>query len=390
MITSIAMRKPLMLAVLISLVAVLGSASATTALAAAPAPALAHAAVPWAKAGPGWTVVQNSTSTQVPADQDKGKLGRQTLYLVSPQGKKYAFYSWKPSPNRLLPFVIDWSGDRQRVLLKAQVTYSAPVLVEQVSLVTGKVIGAFHLPPEVEPIGYTKPDGLNLLAINEDGQLIRFDLQGHRQKVLGQADKFFPDALYTPEGTAVITSNSRGLEEVRNTGGIIKRWSAPKSVAGCEPVRWWAAGTVLARCFLKRAAPWRLWLFSLAGGRAKPLTSASISVPQEDGWRVGGKLYLNVVTGCEAIDQVGPGEFVQPLPVPGDAGAVIVGPASAGGSGGSSHRAGTARLLVLGQRKCNVGTSLFWFAPATRAIRYLFHATGDTVGVVGVVPFGQK
>ncbi len=368
-----ALRGTLRLSVLMLLSAALGTASASTALAVP----RAHPAAPWTKAGPGWAVVQYSTGTSVIGKPERDKPGRETLYLVSPQGTKYPFYSWKPARTGATPFVIDWSGDRQRVLLKSQVTYSAPVELEQVSLATGKVIGKFSLPPDVRPIGYTKPDGLNLLAIGEGGQLIRFDLNGHRQKVLGQADKHFGDALYTPDGTEVIAASSHGLEGVSNAGGIVRHWTAPRSIAECDPVRWWAAGTVLARCFPKREASWRLWLFNLADGRVKPLTSASTSVPQEDGWQVHGRLYLNVVTGCQAIDQVGPGDLVRPLPVPGDAGALVVAPAG-------------ARLVVLGQRNCNAGESLFWFDPVHRSIKYLFHATGATVGVVEVAPFGQR
>lgn len=62
--------------------------------------------------------------------------------------------------------------------------------VEQVSLVTGKVISKFTLPSDLSPIGYTKPDGLNLLAISDEGKLIRYDLQGHRQLVLGSSASF--------------------------------------------------------------------------------------------------------------------------------------------------------------------------------------------------------
>lgn len=129
----------------------LSTASATTALAVSPAavhPARATAA-PWAKAGRGWSVVQYTTGTPGTAGKP-AQSGRDTLYLTSPQGKKYAFYSWKPAG--LDPTLIDWSGDRHRVLLESKFDYGTPARVEQVSLVTGKVIGKFTLPGDVTPI----------------------------------------------------------------------------------------------------------------------------------------------------------------------------------------------------------------------------------------------
>jgi hypothetical protein len=373
MTTSIAIRKPLRLGVLMLLSAALGTASVTTALAAAPA--ARPRAVVWTQAGPGWTVVQYSTGTQVPGHPTQDKLGRETLYLVSPQGKKYAFYSWKPSGP--VPFVIDWSGDRQRVLLKVQPTYPAAAVLEQVSLVTGKLIGKFALPRGVEPIGYTKPDGLNLLAINENGKLIRYDLQGHQQKVLGQADKADSGALYTPDGTAVIAGAARGLEEVSNVGGIVKRLPPPASYSYCTPVRWSKAGTVLATCFTKRG-PERLWLFNVSTGRVTAFTSASVPTAEQDGWPLDGKLYLNVDFDCASIDQVSRGNSVHQVRVPGNPSATIVGPVG-------------GRLLVFGLSRCYdaASGSLFWLNPATHVVKYLFHPAGHTVGVISVAPFGR-
>jgi hypothetical protein len=370
--------------------AVLGTMSVTSALAMLPAaahqtmaaayqataaaPRSTAKAVPWAKAGPGWAVVQYSTGTYVAGKP--AKAGREILYLVSPQGKKYEFYSWKPSPDVATPSLIGWSGDRQRVLLTSQVTYSDPVTVEQVSLVTGKVIGKFGLPREVEPIGYTRPDGLNLLATNDDSQLVRYALQGHQHKVLGRVNDAVPSvALYTPDGTEIVAAAPKGLEVVSNAGGIVKRLPAPVPGSDCFPIRWWTAGTVLAGCSPKRPGPAPLWLFNVGTGRVKVLTSAKIPVAQDNAWRVGGNLYIQAAAACEVIDQVYRNNSVHQVSVPGNQGAGIVG--SLG-----------ARLLV--GRGCDNGPSpLLWFNPATRTVRYLFHQTGNTEGVQIVKPYGN-
>jgi hypothetical protein len=374
MTTSIALRKPLRLGALMLLSGALSTASATTALAASPAavhPAKASV-VPWAKAGPGWSVVQYSTGTS-PLGKP-GKPGRETLYLVSPQGQKYAFYSSKPAPigNGAL---IDWSGDRQRVLLASQVTYDAPVNVEQISLVTGKLIGKFTLPGDVFPVGYTRPDGLNVLAASDEGKLIRYDLQGHKQLILGSAFKGTFSALYSPDGTSVIAPASKGLEQVSNTGGIIKRLPAASPVATCYPNRWWSAGTVLANCWRNNRV--RLWLFDVGAGRSRPLTSARIPTSQEGAWPVGGKLYVQADGACQHFDQVYRNNSAPQVKVPGHPAAFIV------GSFG-------ARLLVAGQPKCQyTDEQLFWFNPATHALSYVFHPTGATIGVVRLAPFGR-
>ena len=52
----------------------------------------------------------------------------------------------KPLALGVLITLSGFLGDRKRVLLDSQFAYGAPVNVEQISLVTGKVIGKFKLP----------------------------------------------------------------------------------------------------------------------------------------------------------------------------------------------------------------------------------------------------
>jgi hypothetical protein len=263
------------------------------------------------------------------------------------------------------------------VLLVSKFDYGTPANVEQVSLVTGKVVGKFKLPSDLFPIGYTRPDGLNLLAISDDGQLVRYDLQGHRQLVLGSAGKGAVSALYSPDGTSVITTAAKGLEQVSNAGGIIKRLPAAAPVVTCFPNRWWSAGTVLASCYAGRHSHGRLWLFNVGTGRSRPLTPASIPTSSMGGaWQLGGKLYVQADAACQHIDQVYRNNSVRPVKVPGNPDALMV------DSFG-------ARLLLSGMPKCEyTDSSLFWFNPATRALSYVFHPRGATIGVARIAPFG--
>jgi hypothetical protein len=119
--------------------------------------------VPWRQAGPGWSVVEYSVSagsaTHQPAKSST------ILSLVSPQGRKFPFYVSPEPANRGIPDLIDWSGDRQRVLVQQGRSADAQEFwYEQISLATGAVLTRFKLPERIFPIGFTRPAGASLLV----------------------------------------------------------------------------------------------------------------------------------------------------------------------------------------------------------------------------------
>ncbi|HEX9034729.1 MAG TPA: hypothetical protein VF834_23030 [Streptosporangiaceae bacterium] len=361
------------------------AASAAPAVAVPPAAAVRAplATVPWQSAGPGWAIAEYNASIFVPGFPGKDKAGPTTLYLTSPQGHKYPFYTWPATYKGLRYTLLDWSGDRQRVLLAS---YGTVNRLEQISLVTGKVVSAFSLPTSVSPARYTRPDGLNLLALRATtgsaDQVVRYDLTGHRQAVLTPVSNF-DGVIDSPDGTAVVAGTSRGLVVVGNTGQFSRSLHAPVAVAWCSPVRYWNALTVLAVCAAKGFSTSRLWLFPVGGGTVKALTPQRGNKGPDLGdfaaWRLTSGLYLQALGACgsEFIARQDTSGAAHPVNVPGTAGnnQIVTGLG--------------ARLLVRAVGGCPGGGSLLWFDPATSAVQYVLHPASGVVGVEVAVPYGR-
>ena len=202
-------------------------------------------------------------------------LGKTIFYLVSPRGRKYAFYRAAAKAAWPTLDLIDWSGDRQRILV--QVTGSgvtgAPNTFEQISLVTGRVISRFKLPNQVFAMQYTRPGGMSLLADDfATGSVDRYGLTGHLQRVLAPGARLSA-LLDSPRGTFVIAGWATGLDQISNAGAIVRRIRVQDDL--CAPARWWTATTVLADCSAASASSTdRLWLVPLDKGTPVALTPA--------------------------------------------------------------------------------------------------------------------
>lgn len=364
---------------LIALGVAVAAASAVPAVSNASASAV-RSSVPWSQAGPGWSLVQYSTAKQ---SGNVLKGGTTALYLVDPRGQKFTVHSWKNSQATPIPHLLDWSGDRQRALLVQQVSPTGGAHVEQISLVTDKVVNEFTLPSLTEPIGYTKPDGLNLLTIKftYNGtrvQLIRYNLAGVRQRVLAEITRPFADTLYAPDGTYLLATAPSGLDQISNTGGVVKRFHPRPAQDFCSPIRWWNSTTVLASCFrtpLDSVA--RLWLFHVRTGRSSPLAPVT-GFNQNTAWYISSGQFLQESTICPVLAQVFRNGSIHKAPVPGNGSIQIVG--AVGG-----------RLLLTGQAtQCyySASASLLWFDPKQHKVSYLLRAAKNVIGVLAVVPFG--
>src|SRR5271155_3846833 len=100
--------------------------------------------VPVGEVGPGWSIAEYSAAS-VPNDQGHSTPGQTTLFAVSPQGRKYPFYTWPAAALGPSTYaVIGWASDPQRVLVQ-----NFDNKLEQISLATGKVINSFKLPAGV-------------------------------------------------------------------------------------------------------------------------------------------------------------------------------------------------------------------------------------------------
>ena len=349
---------------------------ATGAVATGAAAAQPQARVPWKAVGPGWELAQYTTGTQA-------KHGPTTLYLVSPAGTRYSLYTWRASAG-FPPGLIAWSGDKTRALFNG----NSPGLVAQLDLLTGTMT-RFRLPGLAYAIGYTRPDGLNILGVRSGGQvatLARYSLTGKLVKVLATSNAYTISGAYTADGRTLAVSGSTGLRLISNAGGVIRRLPVPGTDPnmGCLPSRWWNAGTVLAECFDKKNFIPRLWLVPASGAKPVALTPQRTVVAGGDygdigAWRMASGLYLQSLGACGTLEfnKQNPNGSLTPVKVPGTLNV--------------STRIVTASgpwLLLDALTGCDAPSqSLLWFNPGTRAERWLFRTPDSASGVQAVVPY---
>ena len=132
--------------------------AATAGVAAAqPAAGTVGGRVPWDRVGAGWVLTQYTSAAPV------GRTGPAELYLISPSGARYQLARW---PNwRFAPQLIAWSPDGQRALFQI---FSGKGGTEVLTLATGHV-STFVMQGEANPIGFTTPRGLNIVAGQPSG-----------------------------------------------------------------------------------------------------------------------------------------------------------------------------------------------------------------------------
>jgi hypothetical protein len=344
--------------------------------AASPAGGTARASVPWSHVGPGWVLAQY---TSAPPGEGVGS-GPAELYLISPGGTRYELASWPDW--RSAPVLLAWSPDGKRALFQV---FSGKGGVEQLTLATGQ-LSTFVLQGSATPIGYTTPVGLNIVAGRPSGagtSLARYSLSGRLTRALGySADG---QVLYAPAGTEFVTGASTGLKLVSNAGALIRRLPIPGTSANsCNPVRWWASGTVLASCPPPDTASPQLWLVPLSGARPTALTPQrgfnTRDLGDLDAWPLPSGLYLQSAGPCGVLQifkQARNGSITL-VTVP--------------HTEGDNHvlTALGSRLLIQAPTSCTGSVSLLWFDPGTRAEQWLVRAPSTARGVAVAVPFYSR
>lgn len=324
------------------------------------------AQVPWGVIGPGWAVAEFTTGSHQTA-------GPVTLYMVDPAGGMYQLYRW---PATTQPWVLTaWSGDETRVLL--QQVGTSPLTLHQLTLATGQVT-TFALPPAVtQVLGYTHPDGENIL-VAQDG-VVRYSLTGVLQARLSAGTEL-ASAVSSPDGLTEVVNAGTGVELVSNAGGVVRFLPVPgtdSTMGGCTPERWWNAADVLVACTPSGAIGPQLWLVPVSGDAPTALTPVRTAPPDfgdEDAWQLPAGLYLEAETGCGPpfIAEQLAGGGVQA--VPGGSGSVVV--ATSGD-----------RMLVQQFTECLAASSLAWFNPATGAAQPVLTAPPHSTGVVSAIPY---
>jgi hypothetical protein len=331
-----------------------------------------RSAVPWRSVGSGWALANYTQGTPTAAKPT-------TLYLIDPAGGKYQLYRWAAS--RTPWYLVGWSGDKTRALFE-QPTNGQPTM-HQLVLATGHLT-TFRLPATVQGvIGYTNPDGNNILAV-DDG-IVRFSLTGAFQARLIKGAEY-GTALSVPTGISYLVNGPTGVELVSNRGGVIRRLPVAGihgSAAGCSPVRWWTGSTALVSCSAAKGS--RLWLVPVSGATPKPLTALrNGATPPDlmdfDAWRFGKALYTNSAYACGALfigKQAANGKVTM-INVPGSPDNNVVAATS------------DSRMLVKEITGCTPSTSLVWFNPATRAAQMILRAATPEFGVLSVIAYNRE
>ena len=364
-------------------------------------------AIPWPIVGPGWTLAEISTAAPRANGTASGG-GRLTTYLVDPEGGRYQTMTSGGVP----PVLLAWSGNAQNALFEVPPgSAGSGVSYELMSLKTGDV-SVLPLPAGVTAVGFTRPDGLNILAVSQTDtafQLERFNLQGTFQATIGSLPRKAGmlgwqaycggtcGVLSSPDGLfAVWGVTGDQMQLLSNAGGpVIRRLAVPGSGSppSCVPLSWWNADTVLASCSVSgRSAASRLWLVPTDGSSPTALTTPSGS-PSGAGviggaWQGPGAVYVTSTDSAQcSTAPSGPG-----------------GLAVARVGGGSLHRiriGGTTnhhtsvvsavdgRLLLLAETSCPGTSALLWLNPSTGATQTVLSAPAGQVGVLAAVPFGN-
>lgn len=330
--------------------------------------------VPWRLIGPGWTLAEYTNGTI--------KVARPvTLYMIDPAGGKYRIYQWAAGR---APGLIDWSGDKTRALLS--LPGGPQPRLGQLVLATGKVT-TFRLPAAGDrAVGYTRPDGTNILVETSHG-IDRFSLTGALQAHLVTGFQY-TSPISSANGLTEVVNGGDQLVLVSNRGGIIRRLPVPGADAefgGCTPVRWWSTTVVVASCMPHTVTmeP-RLWLVPISGAAPKALTplrnGRGPDLGDLDGWKLPSGLYVQALGACGTrfIGKVEAHGGVKVINVPGSSGNNVV--VATSGS----------RMLVREFSECYPSSAVAWFNPATGAAQNVLRAPRNDEGVIGIVAFNQN
>jgi TolB protein len=296
-------------------------------------------------------------------------------------------YTWPAGPS--FYSVVAWSGDGARALLRLNGFGSAPV--EQLDLATGKVTPV-PLPQHADPIGYTQPDGKNLLAFvpyvanSSQIQLERFDLAGTRQAVLRVMSAGNTGVLSSADGTEYAVNTYGGIQLISNSGAAIRTLTVPgiSPGAGCDPVRWWNQTTVLASCVPSTTSIPQLWTVPVDGSAPTALTpprsqNNTADLGDLNAWQLPSGLYLQVAGACGYI-------FIARQAADGSITTVHI----PGAPGTNSVLAVVgSRMLVQAHSACQPGESLRWFDPGSGTVQPLLTAQPGAQGVTAAIPFGK-
>ncbi len=363
-------------------------------------------AVPWSLVAAGWALAEFSTAQPNSAGQASGT-GTYTTYLVDPEGGKYRITTSSGSAE---PQLMAWSGDTKTALFDTAGSPGGTGSYQLLDVHTGQLT-QLALPTGVVAVGFSRPNGDNILAVREgpaEFRLQRYSLAGQLQASLAtlsrKAGASWPSdgcvslaacALSSPDGlTDVWAIAGDQMQALSNAGGKPHRLHVQDSghPSSCVPLTWWNDTTILADCAVASLPDdaSRLWLVPDNGAQPTALTAAAAAgYGRIDGaWLTGGATYVSQVTThqCQTAPSGAGGMDILPLGQ-GTSAAIRI--------PGSTHNVSTIvatqgkLLLVLAQTHCPGTSSLLWFNPTTGHSQIVIGAPGNPVGVIAAVPYGN-
>jgi TolB protein len=363
-----------------------------------------RSAIPWPLVGSGWALAEYSAA-QPQANGAAPSSGSQTTYLVDPAGGKYVIAT---SSGNTAPQLIAWSGDAKTALFgpAASNTAGAAAGYSLLHVATGQTT-PLQLPPDVSAAGFTRPDGLNILAVRHKAGsfwLERYDLSGAFTGKMGslpsKAGEIWPAngcgygcALSSPDGLLDVWGIfGDEMHVLSNSGGKSRKLHVPDSHS-CVPLSWWDDSTILADCVAAKLPDdaTQLWLVPDNGSAPRPLTqpAAAGSGRIAGAWQAGSTVYVTSVTSrqCSGVPVQSAGLGISP--------ASSSGPASPISIPGTTNNSSTVvatdgnRLLVLAQTSCPGTSSLSWFNPSAGTVTPVLEAPSSQAGVIAAVPYGN-
>ena len=363
-----------------------------------------RSAVPWPLVRAGWALAEFSTAQPSSSGQPSGA-GSYTTYLVDPKGGKYTI----TSSSGTAPQLMAWSGDAHEALFS---TGSSPAggasSYQLLNVQTGQMT-PLPLPAGVVAVGFTRPDGLNILAVKigrAKFHLQRYTLTGQLQASLAflprKGGEAWPAdgctyacALSSPEGVFDVWGIvGDEMQSLGNAHGKFTRLpvTGRGQPSSCVPLSWWDDTTILAECAATSlpADATGLWLVPADGSNPTALTTpaAAGSGHIYDAWLAGQTTYVTSATSRQCPSATsGPSGLDIARLSQGSTAAITI-PGSTGNVSTIVTTQG-GRLLVLTQTSCPGTSSLLWLNPSTGSSQVAVTAPSNEVGVIAAVPFGN-
>lgn len=291
--------------------------------------AQSRSAISWSEVGAGWYVVLYDSTKANPSGPEDERDGPKVLYLVDPAGSLFELASWDPE---IWVDLADATATAAVVMTRTQQsdvdTYSRIDLTTGQSTVVRTVdFSESSLLPSWMLTSLTRPTGDNLLMHRAEGGREWLERQAPNGSVLSvvyerilHEDQSELSWLYSPDGTYVVIGDSDTLEMVAIDGTPRGELWSPTDTE-CRPVRWWDAGTFLARCHQTNVDTalvdetgephlyygWLL-LIPTDGSPGSSLTSIPtkpttvVDFGYQDAWPAGGDVLLQWTGDCGAAE----------------------------------------------------------------------------------------